>query len=116
MEWYFLVLIFFTHWVGDFLLQSDEIATTKSTSIISLLDHVMIYTLTLMVILSFFFKFEHVFFYSVLNGFFHFFIDNITSKINSYFYIRDERHWFFTSIGFDQFLHLSILVSLTYML
>jgi hypothetical protein len=43
-----LLWLWFAHWVGDFVLQSDAVARGKSKSNVVLTDHVAIYALTLM--------------------------------------------------------------------
>jgi hypothetical protein len=43
----------------------------------------------------------------------HFVIDGITSRLSHYFWeVRDDRHNTFVVIGFDQFLHVAIIVML----
>ena len=110
MNIHIIIIILFTHWIADFLFQSDEIALTKSTSWYSLSYHVGIYTLLLGLSLSFFFKLENVALYSVINGGAHFIIDAITSRLNSIFWKNDDRHSFFCCVGLDQFYHVLILM------
>jgi hypothetical protein len=51
--------------------------------------------------------------FAIVNGIAHFVIDWCTSRGTSYLWKKDKRHWFFSLIGFDQALHLTVLV-LTY--
>jgi hypothetical protein len=40
----------------------------------------------------------------------HFVTDWFTSRGTSYLWQHEERHWFFTLIGFDQAIHLTTLL------
>lgn len=107
-----IIFILFAHWVSDFLLQSDEVATTKSSSLAALMYHVFVYAISMVVLLSIFLLMppEKVVFFCYLNGIIHFFVDFVTSKINSSLWEAEKRHWFFSMIGFDQFIHVTILL------
>lgn len=91
-----LAVIFFVHWFADFICQTDKIATNKSKSIKYLGLHILIYTSIMMI---FGWKF------AIANGIIHFVIDYYSSKITTYFYLKEDRHNFFVTIGFDQWLH-----------
>lgn len=93
-------LVMFLHWVGDFVLQNDEMAINKSKSNKWLFYHCAVYTIVMLV---FGWKF------ALINGISHFCIDWTTSRINSKLWANNDRHNFFVMIGFDQFLHMSIL-------
>lgn len=112
---YLVFLILIIHWIADFVFQSDEVAKNKSTSWKHLLEHVMIYT---SVLYFGFILFQHCFLqfllFVLINGLSHFIIDAITSRINTYLYKKGAIHNFFVSIGFDQVLHLTILVISAY--
>ena len=100
----FLVIgVLLAHFGGDFLLQSDQMAIRKSSSLTWLSIHVGVYSAFLFILLGW--KF------AVVNGVAHWVVDLVTSKINSRLWKAEERHWFFTMIGFDQFLHVAILVA-----
>lgn len=102
-----LSLLFFAHWLGDFFAQSDQMAAEKSKSNAWLLLHVTIYTSTVTLLLLV----GGVITSEVVPGFYfwtlslHFVTDWFTSRLNARLYKAEERHWFFVSIGFDQFLH-----------
>lgn len=95
------IAVIWLHWVADFILQTNTMATNKSTSHKWLAAHVSIYTLAL---LLFGWK------YALLNGAAHFCIDAITSRMTSYFWGKAERHMFFVVIGLDQAAHLTCLL------
>ena len=99
-----IIELLILHCIGDFWLQPDEIATTKSSSILSLLTHTIVYSCCF-----FMFGLE----YMIITCITHTCIDFVTSRICKYFYLNDQRHWFFVTIGVDQMLHISLLV-LTY--
>jgi membrane-bound metal-dependent hydrolase YbcI (DUF457 family) len=67
--------------------------------------HVSFYTLSILIIFGW--KF------AIINGILHFITDYITSRGTSYLWKTDQRHLFFTLIGFDQAIHLTTL-ALTY--
>lgn len=95
------LLLMTLHYVGDFLLQSDWMATNKSSSFKALSAHVAVYSL---MFLPFGWEFWSVTF--VL----HWITDAVTSRITARLWLADERHWFFCMIGADQLLHLYMLV------
>lgn len=83
--------------------------------------HVVTYTLATFAMLGFGFcvigvtglSGETLFYFAALNGILHLFIDLTTSQFTGYFWKKKDTHNFFVVIGFDQFLHTSIIV-LTY--
>lgn len=95
----FLIIIWL-HWLADFVLQTDKMATNKSTSMKWLLSHVSVYSVCLLIVG---WKF------AIVNGLAHLIIDFFTSKATSYLWKKGDRHNFFVVIGMDQALHLSIL-------
>lgn len=99
-----IVILIWIHFIADFILQTDDIAKAKSTSNKALLIHVVIYSVLLL-------WFGWLF--AIVNLVGHAITDYFTSRTASYFYQNDQRHWFFVTIGFDQAIHLTMLV-LTY--
>ena len=99
------------HWIGDFVLQNDWMAVNKSKQIYPLFNHCLVYSLVMTLL---FVPFVHdiinlmciccVFFIT------HVLIDYLTSKLNSWLWQREMRHWFFVSIGFDQILHYLVII------
>jgi len=92
--------IIWIHFIADFLAQTDKMAVNKSTSVKWLSIHCFVYSL--------FFLYYGVTI-SILVGITHFIVDFITSKITKYLWEKEQRHWFFTTIGLDQAIHLTIL-------
>lgn len=95
----FLVLIWI-HFLADFVMQTNEMAQNKSTSLRWLTIHICVYT-------TFFVAFGWQF--ALINGAAHWIVDFFTSKATSYLWKKKEVHYFFVVIGFDQALHLTIL-------
>lgn len=89
------------HFVADFILQTDKMATNKSTSEKWLAIHVAVYTIP-------FFWFG--WYFAVMNGVAHYITDYFSSKASSYMWKKKEVHWFFVIVGFDQAIHISTLL------
>jgi hypothetical protein len=104
-----LLLVFFLHWIADFIMQSRKVAENKGEDTLTLMKHVSIYSGTLFIGLVWFDSF-FAFQISIVNGFCHFFIDAVTSQFTSHFYKEDKIHEFWITIGFDQYLHNFILI------
>jgi hypothetical protein len=101
-----MIYLIWLHFIADFLCQNDKMALKKSSSNKWLGIHCLIY--------GAFFLFYGIEF-AVLAGLSHFVIDWTTSRINKKLWTSGERHWFFTMIGFDQALHLSVLYGLMFL-
>lgn len=102
-----LLLMLWAHFIGDFILQSDKMALSKSSSNKWLSLHVLIYILPFVVVL---WTWNFVWVYVLTNAVLHFVVDYITSRAASRLWKADKRHWFFVVIGLDQVLHLNILL------
>lgn len=109
-----VLIILLWHWFADFILQTDWQAKNKSTNNIALFTHVWIYTLSWGVLLYIFFpSLLCCLWFMPITFVCHLVTDYITSRINTKLYKQGKIHWFFVSIGFDQFLHFTQLL-LTY--
>lgn len=97
-----LLSILITHFIADFVLQSDKMAINKSTSISWLTVHIATYSISMMLIFGW--K------YALVNGLLHWAIDFGTSKWTSYLWKKGDRHNFFVVIGLDQLLHATCLI------
>ena len=95
-----IITVIWIHFLSDFIMQSDKIALNKSERIDKLLMHCLIYMFPFLII---------NFWYAIINGLLHFIIDLFSSKICKYFYGKDQRHWFFVTIGADQAMHMNCL-------
>lgn len=107
----FLVLIWL-HFIADFLLQTDNMALNKSTSNKWLSIHITVYMIPFMIVMPFFIRDPVAFVaFIVLNWILHFMTDYFSSRMTSYLWKNEQRHWFFVTIGFDQALHFTALVT-----
>ncbi len=128
MSLQFVIVILFLHWLADFVCQSDWMAKGKSSSEIVLSVHILVYSLVMVIGLNIFqawLRFpatlnEHVetavWSFCILNGLLHWITDWFTSRATKRLWAAQQVHWFFVVIGFDQFIHLTCLLSLSGML
>jgi K+-sensing histidine kinase KdpD len=114
--WVFIYILL-VHWFSDFILQTRHMATRKSSSIYYLTLHVGVYsTSTFLFWLPFLFLIPKltitILLISLLITFVtHWLTDFITSKITTRFYKSEKFYEFFSTIGFDQWLHALTLFS-----
>jgi hypothetical protein len=94
--------VLFMHFVADFMLQTDAMAKGKSTSNRWLCAHICVYALPF---LAFGWR------YALVNGAAHLLVDYFSSRASSRMWKAGRVHDFFVVIGFDQFLHVAILVA-----
>ena len=105
-----IIYILFIHWIADFIAQTDYIAKNKSKSIKVLSEHIIVYFLILYIASIPLFGIKVAFSFAFINSVLHFCIDYVTSRIVSYYFNKNDTHNAFVVIGFDQFLHVSILL------
>lgn len=94
------VMLLAVHFIADFPLQTDWMALNKSKRWDALALHVTVYSACF---LLFGVTFAAMTFAS------HFITDALTSRATSALWQRNQRHWFFVMIGFDQLIHASTL-------
>lgn len=110
------VLLLLIHFVGDFLFQSTDMAINKATSLKWLSIHISAYTFTLFIGAIVLFGIDVAIIYALINGGIHFVTDFFTSKMNASLYAREDKKWYYTGIGFDQFIHgASLLLTYDYL-
>ena len=104
------LIILFLHWVFDFVFQTDKMALNKSKDNFWLSVHVAAYSVGVLW-MGFLIGLTnwHLLIFWLLNAGLHWITDYGTSRLNSYLWKKDMRHWFFVSIGFDQLLHYTAL-------
>lgn len=112
-----LLILIILHYIGDFVLQSGEMAIGKSTDNGWLSYHVAVYTLTLFagvaawgVLSSVDSPLSHALSFAALNGAIHWGIDWVTSRINAKLWKDKRVHGFFVGVGTDQLTHYATLV------
>lgn len=109
-----LLIVLVLHWLFDFVFQSRKIANEKWHDLKALTDHASIYGLGLLCMafpLNWFINDSvqlGVFVFT--NGLSHLMIDYLTSKATHVLSVEKLEKQFWCTIGFDQLLHLSILV------
>ncbi len=96
-----IIILIWIHFIADFILQSDKMATNKSKSNKYLAVHCLIYSLPLL-------WFGWLF--ALVNGTAHFITDWITSRATTNLHQKGERHRFFVVVGLDQAIHMTTLV------
>lgn len=118
-----LFVILVAHFVADFVLQTRWQAMNKSSSWTALNDHVAVYMVTMLAIVSIGMGLldgqipypPPLIAWAGINGLLHFVTDAGTSRLNKYLYqrFRDDpaHHWFFVGVGFDQLVHYATLFS-----
>jgi len=106
-----LVVLLSTHWVGDFVLQTNFQASNKNKRLDALSLHVATYTATLFVATAILFGWMLAITFAAVNGALHFATDYITSRAASKFWAEQNWHRFFVVIGFDQLIHQATLAS-----
>lgn len=119
MSLFLIFIILFSHFVADFVMQSDEVALKKSTSLKALWIHVTNYLLGTSIIFIainaggfIVMPVTTMIFILCMNAAWHLVIDAFSSKLTTYFWKKEKRHWFFVTIGADQMIHLLIFFGL----
>ena len=118
------IYFLFIHFFSDFVLQTNHMATKKSTSNYYLGMHVTVYSITTILAwwLMFLIVGIHVTFlmymFAGLSIFvMHFITDYISSRITGKYYKAQKNHEFFVTIGFDQWLHyIQIFIVFNYII
>jgi Protein of unknown function (DUF3307) len=106
-----LVVLLATHWVGDFVLQTNFQASNKNKRRDALARHVATYTATLFVVAAILFGWMMAVIFAAVNGALHFATDYITIRATSKLWAEQNWHRFFVMIGFDQLIHQVTLAS-----
>src|SRR6516164_3774721 len=106
-----LVVLLATHWIGDFVLQTNFQASNKNRRLDALSLHVATYTATLFRAAIILFGVMVAVIFAGVNGALHFVTDYITSRASSKLWAEQNWHLFFVTIGFDQLIHQATLAS-----
>uniref|UniRef100_A0A6M3J149 DUF3307 domain-containing protein n=1 Tax=viral metagenome TaxID=1070528 RepID=A0A6M3J149_9ZZZZ len=96
----YLILVW-VHFFADFVLQSDKMALNKSSKFRYLALHCFVYLIP--------FLFFGIWF-AIVNGVLHLIVDFVSSRVTTYLWRKEERHWFFVVIGLDQAIHITCLM------
>jgi ABC-type multidrug transport system fused ATPase/permease subunit len=111
-----VLLFMFWHWVADFVLQTDWQAKNKSSNNLALLNHVLVYSMVFYAMIFFLINPFIAAIFFVITFVAHFTTDYFTSRLNTKLWKEGKVHYFFVSIGFDQFLHYAQLFITYYLL
>jgi len=106
------------HYLGDFELQSDKMATQKSTSNKVLATHVTTYMVPVGVLLMALSGSTYTLGLLAVAGNWlaHFCTDWLTSRATAIYHAEGKRHEFFVVIGLDQLIHTCTLLFTLYLL
>lgn len=112
-----ILYVLFAHWVCDFLLQSEYMATNKSKTLKPLLFHTLLYSIAMGILIEILVS-NNIFgaqlpytsaIFSVIMFITHTLIDFFTSRINAKLLGQKKTRLFFNMIGFDQLLHYATI-------
>lgn len=113
-----LGVLFINHWLGDFVFQSNWMATNKSKNLWALTLHVSIYSMVLFngllnPWLTFADKIngDALLWFIGVNFILHWLTDITTSQFTKYFWAKQDLHKFFVVVGLDQFIHQMCLIT-----
>ena len=110
----FLLTLIVAHYVGDFVLQTSDMATKKSHSAFWLSAHVAVYTATLALFTVWYWSTAYFIAWLITNAVLHWFVDYTTSRLNAEYQKRSEVKAFWNCIGADQAMHYVSLILTTY--
>lgn len=113
MTVYVILVLALTHFVADFVLQSEWMAMNKSHNWVALTAHVSTYTTaTIVLLLIYILELKPIqcLAFGLITFVAHFVTDALTSRATSYLWRVKENRAFFNVIGFDQLLHTIQLV------
>ena len=123
MELNYILLIFITHFIADFIFQSEEMAKGKSVDNLQLLKHTLMYSFITFICFFIMGLFEwvvnishtlkplNILLFTIITFIFHTITDYMTSRVVKQKFDNEEygsdipNLGAFTIIGFDQVLH-----------
>lgn len=120
MNLWIINIVLFGHWISDFVLQKNKKKNknkVKNKNVKHLLPHTLLYSLilTLLILASQMlniiecrYTFSLLYFFMITYTT-HFLTDYFITKRNEKHLKNNNRHYYFVTIGLDQFLHYSIL-------
>lgn len=105
-----LNLFLIGHVLGDFYLQSSELAANKDESVKKLLKHSLIYLFSILVVIIPVFSFTSLK-WAIIISIIHFIIDLVKTFIKKKIMIDDKRDTFVYSL--DQIIHILVILFIT---
>ena len=106
-----ILLILVTHFVADFLCQTEWMALGKSKTWTPLLAHVLVYTLVLS-LAGFYLLGAAGILYACINGVLHGLVDYYSSRAMRAAHAAGDSRRFFAYLGLDQLAHQACLIGL----
>jgi len=103
-----IVILLFVHWIGDYVLQTNEMAANKANGVRWLSIHVAVYAAVLLCFGLVFFRLPTAFYFVLANAGFHWVTDFLTSRTASKY--KNQPRIYFPIIGLDQFIHAATLI------
>ena len=116
LTFYLFTCVVSIHYIADFICQKDEDAKNKSKCNNALLSHTLTYSnvSTLLTAIYIFFVFNITWYvipvYWIFTLTTHTITDYITSRINTYYFTKNEIHMAFVGIGADQVIHYTTIL------
>lgn len=113
-----VIYLLFAHWIGDFVCQPHYMSINKSKSNLVLLSHTGIYTVVMFLFTVFLLELgvKELLIFAGITFIAHTITDYLTSRLNAKLWKKNKIHWFFVSVGLDQFLHFNQLLLTFYYL
>jgi hypothetical protein len=105
------ILLLFAHWVGDYLLQTNEMASRKAASLKWLTVHVLVYCIPILCVSILLFPVPQALVFLAVNGVLHWITDFFTSRLAIRY--KSNPRVFHSIVGFDQFIHAACLLGTT---
>lgn len=99
------------HFIGDFILQSRDMAANKGKSFKTLLKHCLLYIGPIFGVSAIYLSFPSAMMYACINFLLHFLVDAISSQLTERALKRFGYYHFFAVIGLDQLIHSIILIN-----
>lgn len=98
----------FAHWVGDYALQTNQMASLKAFSLKWLSIHVLVYIIPITITAFVVFPTDVAWKFVAVNAMLHWLTDLVTGRLAHKH--RDNPRMYYPIIGFDQFVHAACLL------
>jgi len=103
-----IVILLFVHWIGDYVLQTNEMAANKANGVRWLSIHVAVYAVALFCFALFFFEVAAALYFVLANAALHWVTDFLTSRTATKY--KNRPRIYFPIIGLDQFIPAASLI------
>lgn len=99
----FIILV--SHFIADFIIQTDYQAKNKYKGGMALIDHVNSYSIFMGLSSLLYLSFEHAWVFAGITIITHYLIDLVSSNVGKIFWKKGDTRQGFMVVGFDQLLH-----------